>query len=128
MKCNFKKTNNEVCKNNALLNDSKCYWHSKAIPESEKNKSRSSGGKSKIIKVNSNFQDHELKSIADVLKLNELLINKVLKNKLDLRLATGIGYLLNLQMKTIELSGIGNKNDLENIIINIKLPEELKSN
>ncbi|HMQ70120.1 MAG TPA: hypothetical protein PKA90_14160 [Ignavibacteria bacterium] len=127
MKCNFKKSNNEVCKNNALLNDTKCYWHSKAIPESEKNMVRSAGGKNKIIKVRSNFLNHELNNISDVLKLNTLLINGVLQNKIDLRIATGITYMLNLQIKGIELSAIENKiHEMENMIIKIKLPEEIQ--
>jgi hypothetical protein len=115
MKCNFKKSNNEVCGNNAMNKDTKCYWHSKKIPESEKNKKRSEGGKNKIIKVNSRFEDYELNNIADVLKLNTVLINSVLQNKINLRIATGIVYMLNLQIKGIELNQIVKRIDeLEN--------------
>lgn len=121
MKCNFKKDNKEICKNNALQNEKFCYWHSKKIPEEEKNKQRSKGGKSKIIKVKSDFKEFELNTIADVCNLNTVLINSVLQNKIDLRVATGICYLLNMQLKGIELKSIESKIfKMEDIVI--KLP------
>ena len=120
MKCQFKKKNKESCKNNALKNDKYCYWHSKKITEAEKNMNRSNGGKNKIIKCNSDFQEYELNNIADVLKLNAVLINSVLQNKIDLRIVTGIGYMLNLQMKGIELNSIESKLfKMEDIIISL---------
>ena len=109
MICTFKKKNKETCKNNSLKNDKYCYWHSKKISEAEKNLNRSNGGRNKIIKCNSVFPEYELNNIADVLKLNAVLINSVLQNKIDLRIVTGIGYMLNLQMKGIELNSIESK-------------------
>ena len=120
MKCQFKKKNNQSCKNNSLKNDKYCYWHSKKITEAEKNMNRSNGGKNKIIKCNSDFPEYELNNIADVLKLNAVLINSVLQNKIDLRIVTGIGYMLNLQMKAIELNSIESKLfKMEDIIIEL---------
>ena len=120
MKCSYKKKNKESCKNNSLKNDKFCYWHSKKITEAEKNLNRSNGGKNKIIKCTGDFPEYELNNIADVLKLNTVLINSVLQNKIDLRIVTGIGYMLNLQMKGIELNSIESKLfKMEDIIIEL---------
>ena len=120
MKCQFKKKNNQSCKNNSLKNDKYCYWHSSKVTEAEKNLNRSNGGKNKIIKCNSDFPEFELNNITDVCKLNASMVNSVLQNKIDLRIATGIGYLLNLQMKAIELHSIESKLfKMEDIIIEL---------
>lgn len=120
MKCKFKKSNKETCKNNSLHNDKYCYWHSKKITEAEKNLNRSNGGKQKIIKCTGDFPEYELNNIAEVCKLNTVLINSVLQNKIDLRIATGIGYMLNLQIKAIELVSIESKLfKMEDIIIEL---------
>jgi hypothetical protein len=129
MKCKFIKSNGETCKSLSLKDEKFCYWHSKSIPEKVKQENRSNGGKQKVIKVNGEFPEIELNSIGDILKLNSLMINKVLKNDIDVRLCTGIGYLLNLQIKCIELNNIEKKIDnLEKITVHIKLPEALQSN
>jgi hypothetical protein len=105
MNCKQKKPNGETCKNLALKNDKYCYWHSKKIPDKEKTEARSKGGKQKIIKVSGGaFPEMKLNSIEDILRLNSMIINGTLKNEVDLRISTGIGYLLNIQMKGIELS------------------------
>ena len=120
MKCSYKKNNSESCKNNSLKNDKFCYWHSKKITEAEKNMNRSNGGKNKIIKCNSDFPEYKLDNITAVCKLNTALINSVLQNKIDLRIATGIGYMLNLQIKAIELVSIESKLfKMEDIIIEL---------
>lgn len=130
MKCNFKKSNGENCKNLSLKEDKYCYWHSETIPEDVKQLSRSTGGKSKIIKVTGEFPEFELNTISDVLKLNSLMINKVLKNEADLRICTGIGYLLNLQIKCLELTTIEDRLDkIEQINVRIITNrEELENN
>ncbi len=104
MNCNFRKSNGETCKNVSMRNEKRCYWHSKNIPETIKQKHRSNGGKNKIIKTDGSFPEIELNTISDIVKLNSLMINKVLKNEADVRVCTGIGYLLNLQIKCIELN------------------------
>ena len=120
MKCRYKKTNKESCKNNSLKNDKYCYWHSSKVTEATKQENRSKGGKQKQIKCNTEFVEFELNNIADVCKLNASMVNSVLQNKIDLRIATGIGYLLNLQMKAIELVSIESKLfKMEDIIIEL---------
>ena len=122
MKCNFVKSNNEVCGNNAMNEDEKCFWHSDKISEDEKNKQRSKGGKSKVIKCEVEFENFELNNFADVRNLNAVLINRVLQNELDLRIATGVCYNLNLQMKLIQFEIFENRiSELEQRVFD---PEE----
>ena len=124
MKCNFVKSNNEVCGNNAMIEDEKCFWHSDKISEESKNEQRSKGGKSKVIKCEVEFENFELNNFADVRKLNAVLINRVLQNELDLRIATGVCYNLNLQMKLIQFEILENRIlELEQRVFN---PEEAK--
>lgn len=105
MKCTFKKSNGETCKNLSLKDDKYCYWHSKKIPDKAKREARQKGGKTKLIKVNcDNIPEFELNSIDGIIQLNSFVINQTLRNEIDLRISTGIGYLLNIQMKGIELS------------------------
>ena len=128
MNCIHIKSNGENCKNKSLKDEKFCYWHSKTIPEDAKQDSRSKGGKSKVIKVSGDFPEFELNTIEDILKLNSVMINKVIKNEADLRVCTGIGYLLNLQIKCIELNTIEKRIDeMENLTVNIKLPKELEN-
>jgi len=125
MKCNFKKPNGETCKNLSLKEDRFCYWHSKKIPDAEKQ--RSKGGKNKIIKTDGLFPEISLNTIGNIIELNSLMINKILKNEADVRLCTGIGYLLNLQVKCIELNTLEKRIDeVEKVIVHIKLPEGFK--
>lgn len=106
MKCKFTKDDGKQCGNYHLRNDEYCYWHSGAIPESEKIASRIRGGKERIIKSNGKYKHTALKTIEEAMKLNALLINNILSNDLDLRVATGIGQLLGLQLKLIETSDL----------------------
>ena len=86
--------------------DEKCFWHSDKISEDEKNLCRSTGGKVRQIRIKTEYENFELTTIADVMKLNALLINEVLKNKISLRVLTGISYSLALQMRLIEVENI----------------------
>jgi hypothetical protein len=123
IKCKHIKANKKKC-NSYSMNDSDfCYLHNPEIKESEKQKHRKNGGLHSAIKINcdSDFEYYELNSIENIIQLNAVLINKVLNAKLDLRILTGIGYSLNLQMKLIDLHTIEKKlENIENIII--KLP------
>ena len=125
MKCNFVKSNNEVCGNNAMIEDEKCFWHSDKISEESKNEQRSKGGKSKVIKCEVEFENFELNNFADVRKLNAVLINRVLQNELDLRIATGVCYNLNLQMKLIQFEILENRIlELEQRVFNPEAAEQ----
>lgn len=125
MKCSYKKTNKESCKNNSLKNDKYCYWHSKKITEAEKNMNRSNGGSKKQIKCNTEFVEYDIQNIKGICELNATLINAVLKDKVSLKIATGICYMLNLQMKAIEIQNAQSKtNNMPDVYIT--LPEAFK--
>ena len=107
------------CNALSLKGDVRCYFHSDKITDKEKKQARSKGGKRKVITVNSEFEQYELNSISDVIKLNTVMINRVLNNELDLRIATGITYMLNLQLKLIDTGLIEQRiTELENTITN----------
>ena len=113
---NCKKNN---CNALALKNDLYCYMHSKKISDVERHKARSKGGKRKVITVNSEFEQYALNSISDVMKLNAVMINRILNNELDIRIGTGVCYLLNLQLKLIDTGLIEKRiTELENTIKN----------
>lgn len=76
---------------------------------------------------NEEFSEIELKTIDDIVKINSIMINKFLKNEMDLRHCAGINNLLNLQIKGIELQSIEKRIDkIENITI--KLPPSFTEN
>ena len=103
MKCNFVKSNNEVCGNNAMIEDEKCFWHSDKISEDEKNEQRSKGGKVRQTWIKTKFDNYELRNINDIIILNEKLINDTLQNKIPFQAMTSTAYNLNLQMRLIQL-------------------------
>ena len=108
-----------------MIEDSRCFWHSDKISEDEKNKQRSKGGKSKVIKCEVEFENFELNNFADVRKLNAVLINSVLQNKIDLRIITGVCYNLNLQMKLIQFEILENRIlELEQRVFNPEAAEQ----
>lgn len=120
MNCTFEKSNGETCKNLSLKEDKFCYWHSAKVPETIKQQNRSAGGKNKIIKTDGSFPELNLNTISNIIKLNSLMINKVLKNEADVRICTGIGYLLNLQIKCIELSSVEDRLEkVEKIVVQV---------
>ena len=113
---NCKKLN---CNALALKNDKYCYMHSKTITAEARREARSKGGKRKVITVNSEFDNYELNTIAGVMKLNAVMINRILNNELDIRIGTGVCYLLNLQLKLIDTGLIEKRiSELENTIKN----------
>lgn len=134
MICTFKKKNKETCKNNSLKNDKYCYWHSMKIPLAEKNKNRSKGGKQKQIKCNTEFVEYDIQNIKGICELNATLINAVLKDKVSLKIATGICYMLNLQMKAIEIQNAQSKtNNMPDVYITLpeafeKVSKEMEEN
>ena len=109
MKCKFKKSDKSTCKNNALHNDRFCFWHSGKITDKKKTEARANGGSKKQIKCNTEFVEYDIQNIKGICELNATLINAVLKDKVSLKIATGICYMLNLQMKAIEIQNAQNK-------------------
>jgi hypothetical protein len=126
MECKFKKENGKNCKRNAMKNGY-CYFHNPDISETEKQDAVRRGGKAnKLIRVNSRFPVFRCRNAKDVTKLLTTLINEVLNNDLDLRIATGITYITNVLLKAYEQTELTEK--LENIETLIKDFEKRKDN
>ena len=123
-RCIFIKENGEQCNSIPLKNDVFCYFHSPAMEE-ERKRSVSKGGKRKIIVISENSNSNliknlpfKLNSVKRVTKFYELLINETLSGNIDLRIATGLGYLLSGLLKSLELSEIEERLEgIENLIM-----------
>lgn len=104
------------------MNNGYCYFHNPDISKEEKRASLSKGGKSnKLIRVNSLFPEIKIKSAKDVTKLLSLMINKVMNNELDLRIATGITYITSHLLKAFEQTELNEKLDnIEEMINKLK--------
>lgn len=74
--------------------------------------------------VSEELPEMELKTVEDVMKLNSIMINRFLKNEVDLKYWAGINNLLNLQIRGIELTSIEKRID----DIEITLPKEFGIN
>ncbi|MCE1164584.1 MAG: hypothetical protein LWX07_04180 [Bacteroidetes bacterium] len=107
-KSSFIKENGEPCNSFASNDSDFCYMHDPSISEKEKSNARSKGGKVKTLVINPSEVVSEIKlnDAKQVTKFYSKIINDVMSNKLDLRMATGIGYLLNGLLKSMELSSI----------------------
>lgn len=89
-----------------------CYLHNTDVSESSKNEARSKGGKQKIIKVLNPLKDNiKINNVNDINILITFLINEVLGNRLDLRVATGVTYMANCLLKVFEISDIEKRID-----------------
>lgn len=76
--------------------------------------------------ITEDFPELDLKSIEDVVTLNSLMINKVLRNEIDLKSCGDINRLLNIQIRGIELFSIEKRlEDVEKKII-VTLPKEFE--
>jgi hypothetical protein len=121
MKCKGISKSGKNCNTNAM-NNGYCYFHNPDISKEEKRASLSKGGKSnKLIRVNSLFPEIKIKSAKDVTKLLSLMINKVMNNELDLRIATGITYITSHLLKAFEQTELNEKLDnIEEMINKLK--------
>jgi len=90
------------CRMLPLKNDVYCYIHSKLTTE-QKRVSLRNGGKSKVL-ICSDFPDMKLNTVSEINLFIVMLINKILKGEMDLRLGTGVNYLIQTLMRGMELS------------------------
>lgn len=112
MKCNYIKKNGLNCQANAMINNKYCYLHNPDITKREKQDAQSRGGKTKIIKVNEPMKKViRTNNSKDITKLLSKMINDVLQDRLDLRIATGITYIANVLLKAFELSELEKRID-----------------
>ena len=106
-KCNYKRENGTYCNSFAMKNSDYCFQHNPDISEEEKREAKSKGGKRKIlIPVILQRKNITLRTAGDVRHFYQKLINDVMKGELDLRIATGVSYILTGLLRAIELSGL----------------------
>lgn len=98
--CSFIKPDKTQCRAKAIQADSFCFWHSEKMRE-KRTKAVHDGGTSP---KRSYGRDDEISisNTQDVLKLIEQTINDLRRNKTSTKLATAIGYLSGIALKTIE--------------------------
>lgn len=116
-KCIFVKDNGVTCNSYAMKDSKFCYFHNPDVEE-ERLETKRNGGKSKVLVVNKIMQKPiKLDNAKQVTKFYSQLVNEVMSGEMDLRLATGIGYLLNGLLKSMEMSEFGQRLEmLENKI------------
>lgn len=129
-RCIFIKENGEQCNSIPMKNSAFCYFHNPEM-EAERLESKRNGGKKKVIVVSENVNSKllnnlpfKLRNAKQISKFYELLINETLAGNLDLRVSTGLSYILSGLLKSLELS------EMEERIINIEklLNERIKEN
>lgn len=112
MQCEFIKSDGNRCKSYSMQGSAFCYLHNSNISDKSKNEARSKGGKQKIIKVLNPLKDNiKINNVNDINILITYLINEVLGNRLDLRVATGVTYMANCLLKVFEISDIEKRID-----------------
>ncbi len=105
-RCIFVKDNGENCGALPMRNSEFCYFHNPEM-ETERQEAKRNGGKKKVLVVNDTQNlPIKLDNSKQVAKFYSKLINDIYAGLLDIRLATGIGYLLNGLLKALELSEV----------------------
>ncbi|HEY5533737.1 MAG TPA: hypothetical protein VIL99_02175 [Ignavibacteria bacterium] len=118
-KCNFVKKDGSRCNARAIKGTDYCYFHSNDVPDEVRRAERSKGGKSKVLVIPAAQVQTEIKlnNPKQVTKFYSKLVNDVMSGTMDLRLATGVGYLLSGLLKAMELSEIENRiSNLEDVL------------
>jgi len=101
-KCRLIKENGERCCSNAMKGSQFCYRHNPAISEEEKRVASSRGGVSNRSRVDTPLGEVKLDSVGDVLRLLELVTREMLNGRLDQRVASTTGYLMNVSLRALE--------------------------
>jgi hypothetical protein len=105
-RCIFVKENGNTCGALQMKNSEFCYFHNPAVSD-ERQETKRNGGKKKILVVNDTQTiPIKLDTSKQVAKFYSKLINDIYTGMIDIRLATGIGYLLNGLLKALELSEV----------------------
>lgn len=122
-RCIFIKENGKQCNSIPMKNSAFCYFHNPEM-EAERLESKRNGGKRKIIVVSENVNSKllnnlpfKLRNAKQISKFYEMLINETLAGNLDLRVSTGLSYILSGLLKAIEMTEIETKiNNIENLL------------
>jgi hypothetical protein len=107
-RCCHNTKNGGDCKATPQTGKQYCFFHDPATREKRAQARRAGAAiRNQTMKLLPNFPIHSLQSAGAVVNLLDRIINHVLQGEMDMRSATGIGYLC-----AIQLSGI-HKRDLE---------------
>ena len=117
--CNFIRPNKTQCKAKAVQGDAYCFWHSAKMKE-KRDQAVLDGGNSPKRSYGRD-DDVTITNTQDVLKLIEQTINDLRRNKTSTKLATAIGYLSGIALKTIE------QGDLEKRLEEVEYALKIKS-
>lgn len=121
-KCQFIKPDKTQCKANAINGDVFCFWHSAKMKEKREQAIRDGGNSPK--RSYGKSDQVSISNTQDVLKLIEETINDLRRNQTSTKLATAIGYLSGIALKTIEQGDFEKR--LEVIEYAIKLKKQTK--
>ena len=83
-----------------------CYRNNPAISQDEKRTASSRGGVSNRSRVDTPLGEVRLESVGDVLRLRELITREMLNGRLDQRVASTTGYLINVALRALESSDL----------------------
>ena len=106
MQCSKLKFNNKKCNGNAMLGSQFCYFHNPAIPDSQKQKNRASGGKQNAIGIVEPLTPIPLQNTGDVVNLLASTINEVRAGRMEVRMANCLGVLSSHLIKAFEISDL----------------------
>ena len=114
IKCSFVKANGKKCNSFAMKNSESCYLHSDKISDEEKRETRSKGGKKSVIIPNDVYdtfgrKPFKLKTPKDISNFLAKIINEILAGRMDMRLGTGLAFITNGLLRSVELTEIQDK-------------------
>lgn len=104
-----------------MLNSPFCYLHSPAIPESQKQKNRSAGGKNNAVAILKPLPPLKIEKAADIIGLLVETVNEVRAGRIETRLANSLAILSGHLLRAFEIS------DLEQRLESLELKLEEKA-
>ncbi len=122
MKCIFIKPDEEQCNANSMKASGYCYLHNPNIPEEEKKAAQSRGGESNKIAISKPLPPMRLENPNDLFTLLTETINQIRTGKIDLKVATTVGYLAGQAQKAYEASNLNNRLEvIESVLLQRKI-------
>ena len=106
MQCEHIKDDGNRCRVSAMRGSSFCYRHNPDIPQEEKLAASRRGGIGNRARADVALGEIELKSVQDVLHLLKLVTEEMLNGRLDQRVASTTGYLMNVALRALESSDL----------------------
>jgi len=116
--CRFIKSDETICKANAIQGDSYCFWHSERMKKKREQAVVDGGNSPK----RSYGRDDEIQiaDTKDVLLLIEQTVNDIRQNKISTRTANAVGYLAGIALKAIQQNEFDKRLEVIEYALNIK--------